>query len=247
MANLLDLPVDIISTIFANFERVPLDQPPEFGLSFQSQWAGLPAIQACRLTCRALNELVSGMLCPLFRGRLDKKTMERIERLSRKAVIAKGVRVVQLDFASRPNPIAMDLRRYYDFVTDKIDKDRSRCEYHTEFQVQSPAALQHRALLEASQKLWLIRESWRQVVEPDTKAYAVADASYQQLFKDCFAEYSLKQRDEEDITSDGSFVNTIASAISRLENLSCLGFVDSLNGLSIEPESIANDMNILSR
>lgn len=245
----LDLPSDITSQIFSHFERdVDIQQHGRIS----AQWDGLVTIQACRLTCRGLNELVSGMLCPLFRGRLDKTTMERIEKLSLNPLIADGIRVVELNLSFRPKPIASDIGVYCKFVTEKVDDFRGSCHYHTEFQHyedddESAEALEHRALLEAEGRLYLVRESWRQVVEPG-KAHRVPDAEYQQLLQDCFATYASKQREEEEIVNDGSFVRTVARAMARCKKAAQLSFGDVSDACPrTDAVKVANDKDLLAR
>ncbi|KAF2158598.1 hypothetical protein M409DRAFT_61492 [Zasmidium cellare ATCC 36951] len=248
MPRLLDLPPDITTQIFGYFERkvdIHSSGPA------QRQWDGLVTLQACRLTCRGLNELVSGMLCPVFRGSLDKTSMERIKGLSRNPLIAEGMRAVEINLAFRPVSIATSLATYCKSVTEKVDEFRRSCHYDTEFQEYededlSDAAVNHRALLAAEDRLFLIRESFWQCVEPG--ACRTADVSCQLLLRDCFARYALRQQDEEEIVNDGSFVNTIATAMARFKHSAYLTFVDEAD---IYPRSdavtVAYDNDLLAR
>ena len=175
MPRLLDLPPDITTQIFGYFEReVDIRNLPHV----LPHWDGLATLQACRLTCRGLNELLSGMLCPVFRGSLDKISMNRIEHLSRNPLIAEGMRAVEIILAFRPKTIASDLTLYCKHVTEKVDGFEGMCYYWTEFQHyededQSDDAVKHRGLLAAQERLNLIRESWRQCVE--SEAHRTAD------------------------------------------------------------------------
>lgn len=249
MVNLLELPTDISLQIFGLFQSPPILTENGIYNSYKPEWNGLATLQAARLTCHSLNQLVSGMICPIFRGRLDRKTMERIEHLARNPLLADGIRVVQLNLAFRPKTIASDLGRYRGFVLAKVESHQNTCAYNTEFQDfedddRSDAAIEHRALLAAYNKFDDIYQSWHQCVEP--KSQGATNVSYQQLLQDCFADYAARQQVEEAIISDGSFVNAIASAVSRFKNAILLSFVDGGSKSSNEPLDVATNMELLS-
>jgi hypothetical protein len=219
--NILDLPIEVTLQIFGAFASAPDFDDDGLQIMSQRRWEGLAAIQACRLTCRALNGIVSGMLCPIFYGSLSKQTMERIDRLSRNRLIVQGIRGFEISLAFRPKPIAEDVHRYLAFVTKKIDEYMRDCDWHTEFgdyedEDQSPEAVRYSAFLEAKDEFHLIRRSWAIATDPKTPIYGglETDTSYQQLFKSCFAEYSATQKEVEQIVNDGSFVKAIAEAVA---------------------------------
>lgn len=232
MVKFLDLPTDVLLQILGPFE---IDPPiRKSGLTkTRYTWEGRTTLQSCRLTCRALNNLASGMLCPAFSGGLNKKTMERIRHLCQNPLIAKGMRVVEINLSFHPKPIADDPLRYFTFVDGVIEK-YGICDYKTEFANfddwnQSEEAVQHRALMDAFGKYWLIRESWRLSSDPESQPRGGfrADASYQQLFQDCLTEYRRRQQEEEQIINDGSFVEAIAEAMSHLQHPGFLSLVGS--------------------
>lgn len=253
MLKFLDLPTDLTLQVFSLFKSPPVIQKNGLYNSHEPTWDGLATLQASRLTCRALNELVSGMICPFFHGGLNKKTMERIENLSRNPLIADGIRAVELDLSFRPKTNATDLERYCDFVTAKIDSFAGSCHYHTEIwdyedEDQSDDANKHRTWLAAGNKFWKIRDSWRNCVESRkmTSCTRDVDDSHQQLLKKCFAEYCSLQQAEEDIVGDGSFVSAVASATSRFKHPVFLSFVDNAGARSKDPVEVAWDETLLS-
>ena len=234
MVSFVDLPTDIILLILAYFESEPIIQDDSIYNTPQSEWDGLPTLQACRRTCRALNELASSMICPVFRGSLNKQTMIRIDHLSRNPLIAGGIRAVELSLGFRPTSVATNAHQYFKFAEEKLDKYMGYCDYHTEFEDyeeddQSEEAIGYRAHLAARDKFNSIEESWRQYLElgkPAGIPDVPADASYDRLFQDCFATYRRKQQEEEEIVNDGSFVSVVASAMSRFEHPRFLSFLD---------------------
>jgi hypothetical protein len=253
--NFLDLPIDITLQIIGEFRSVPVIEKDGLYNTFQREWKGLAAIQACRLTCRALNELVSCMLCPMFRGGLERKTMERIKNLSKNKLIAEGMRAVEINLAFRPRSIAKDVKEYFEFAAEKVYAHGRHCDWDTEFEEfedddESPEALEYRALLAAKDMFRLIERSWRQLANPKTRTPEdfQGNSLYQQIFKDCFQRYGMMQEEEDQIVADGTFVQAIAEAMAQSSRTVFLSFIDSpLSGTGFPKTlAVARDPTLLT-
>lgn len=109
----VDMPNEILTTIFAKLEHVPVPQT-QFDITPLDQSLPTPdlaIIKNIRLTCRAFCEVGSEFLTPVLKISFSRPSLQRLEEISSHPSISKGVRVVQFDIS----PYSDSLRGYNEF------------------------------------------------------------------------------------------------------------------------------------
>lgn len=259
---LLQLPEEILLLIFGFFAK-PASQLHEL-----TRWrypddqraSDLPSLQNVRLTCRPFNELVSPLLCSVVKVNLDSSSLSRTDNLSRNPLIAKGIRGLEVNLRYRPSSFAADLSQYHAHVAKIVSDARGRCEYQTEFQSyededESTDATKHRAYLEAEEIFWQYEKHWREHVEPAHQGMGMGvletDSTVQvdqQLLQDCFSSYADLHEDQKRLVTNGSFVRTLVTVISRLKGTPFIWFKDKdQHSYSPDVLELAKDRSILRR
>lgn len=252
MLGLLDLPSELLAQIFAPFEAAPIIDEDGHIRAWEPH-EGLPTISAARLACRALNELLSPMLCPLFHGRLDKHTTQRIEGLSRNTLITKGIRGFQLNLCFRPERFATDMDQFTYMLMSKVERLEDSCRYQREPQWMDPQHVDpadeiwYRQLWAAGRKFRTLYHSWQLFVEPDEdKVLSSEYCADQRLLRECFASYSAKYQEQNAILDDGSYVQCIGQAMAMCKQPITLTFEDNeMPLLDIDEYAIAEDDSYL--
>ena len=197
-------------------------------------------LQNARLACRRLNEVLSPLLCPVVTVNLESCSLHHADMLSRNALIAKGIRGLEINLRYRSSRLAADICQYHVHVVRKFVDDAYReCDWHTEFQSyededESPEATKHRAYQKAERVFELYSKHWREYVEQphadrlvDVQEDQSTVRANQRLLQEFFDSYAERHDDQLRIVSDGSFVRTLVEVISRLKNVPFIWFTDS--------------------
>lgn len=110
----VDLPNEILTSIFANFKDDPLPQT-QIGSSSFNDALSIPdvaSIRNIRLTCRAFCEVASEILLPAVDVSFTRRSLQSLEQISSHPTFSKSVRILRLH-ANPYNPsIANDRARF---------------------------------------------------------------------------------------------------------------------------------------
>lgn len=111
----VDLPNEILATIFAHFEDVPepkiqVDIAPHDAVPLPSP--DVASIKNIRLTCREFCDIGSRFLLPLVDISFTPSSIQRLENVSNHPTISKGVRVVQFYTGTYSSVLSNDHERF---------------------------------------------------------------------------------------------------------------------------------------
>lgn len=268
--SILDLPKEILLDIFGCFHsKFPTHDPSVYRKPQPTQAKNrLNFLGTNRLVCRAFNELISPLLCPVVSVSLSSESMDRLEGLSRNPLIAQGIRGIAISLLFRPHAIATDFRRYHAYAETFILRLESECDYYTEFEEYDQAdaseeAVDWRKYHVAWAKLSALRSAWRGMMDDESSSQygpqqtgiageddeagleASADGEGQTaaeacaILRICFERYALAHVNEDRIISDGSFIRSVVRARSRCGTCDFVWFnEDQLGRERFEKEAV---------
>lgn len=97
----VDMPNELLTKIFANFEDVPVPQIQIDSAPFDDSLTSpdLASIKSIRLTCRAFCEVASEILLPLVTVSFSRSSLRRLEEISNHPTISKGVRLIRFNIS----------------------------------------------------------------------------------------------------------------------------------------------------
>jgi len=227
--NILDFPDEILMNIFYYVSK---DIRPSFGaLSFRT--ANGPSymtryIQNVRLTCRRFCATSSHLLIDYVGLTLEPKSLARLVKISQHPTISKGVR-----------GFCVDLSTYYSELADKLQNfaviwSRELYESVEAARVCRPGeemlqtyAIEDTGLTRAEYFAMLdrchaISEEWDKIASgPVPEANPCSEA-----LQVCWETYEQRYRDQQQVISSGSFIQTVTGALAQLPSLRHLEFKD---------------------
>ena len=236
--SILGLPEDILREIFDHLsnEFVYNDKGEivyYYRLSKEDE--DFKTLQNARLVCRRFCEVTSPLLVPALCAYISSESLSRIDKLTRNPQIAAGVRLVQVVLEYRPRELAQNLSLYKNLRYQQVEEVRNRCEYHTDF-ITDIEELPNdtRKMLDAIAIYKEIMAAWDDACSDpeDTEGFGHESdegRKFKQLLYQCHEEYRRKHDDQYRLLTDGSFVRTLAAAVSRMTSLRSLAFFDHLD------------------
>lgn len=243
---LLDLPIDILRDIFDYFPGTDETGPTTgvwsvWGFDDYLNEEGtdhLQTIQSARLVCRLFQELASPLLCPVLRVRLGQASLDHVDGLSKNPAIAAGVRGIQIVLDYYLAELATDLSRFKDRRKEDLNRIHRMSDYYEELWLLGGDEEDDETVCPRS------IESYRKAIAlcnhiprawDDAANLAVGDSNdtdsvkytYQKILHQSHKEYQRKHEEQLQLIKDGSFVDTLASSISRMANCTALKFIDT--------------------
>ena len=217
--HILHLPTDILLSIFdhlhncENVQRHIRDDDK------------IKTIQSARVVCSLFNRLASPFLCPRLTVQLDQTSLERADMISRTPLIAAGVRTIYVVLHYCPKELAEDLSRYKLQREEDLNSLSSTCAYDS-----VGCADDDRRFQKAIEDYSAITSAWDEYIrQPDVASTDEDTLRYQEILRQCHEEYRQKHEEQFRLIMDGSFVKTLASAISRMRHCTTLYFVDEVD------------------
>ncbi|KFY35238.1 hypothetical protein V494_06091 [Pseudogymnoascus sp. VKM F-4513 (FW-928)] len=244
--HILHLPMDVLSGIFdclRNDRNVtsPCD-------------LDVKTIQSARLVCSLFNYLASPLLCPVVTVNLDQASLDRAGEISRTPLIAAGVREIDVELNYRPKELADDFVRYKNQRQKDLDGWIRSCEYYAdtwhyggydendETVCKQPLRVYNKAM----KTYWGMKSAWDNcILSPDVGAMDDDTFRYRQVLWKGHEEYRRKHEEQFKLIADGSFVETLASVISRMGSCTSLRFGDEASSRS-GPSPYRNDPTLMS-
>ncbi|OBT52009.1 hypothetical protein VE04_08604 [Pseudogymnoascus sp. 24MN13] len=225
--NILHLPLDILYIIFAhlNEERLYIKY------CVAREDTGIKTIQNARLVCGLFNRLASPLLCPVLMVELNQTSLNLVDEISRSPLIASGVRTIHVGLLYRPKGVAESLQFFKNWRGGDIDALLIQC---------GNRAFESRGDLYDEEKVTLytkavadfgaIISAWdKYSVSPADGAPIDAESlRHQEILLQGYEEYLQKQEEQYRLITDGSFVNTLASAMARMGHCAYVHFHDRI-------------------
>ena len=235
--NVLDLPMDVLYNIFDHFQD---------DHTWRVDWAfGRPSadqrqtIQSARLVCRLFHQFASPLLCPILQVRLDQESLDLVNEISRSPLMATGVRGIQVRLDYRPRELATDLSRFKDQREKELQKIYGWCDYQAEgwylrgydSDDDTICAQPLREYRKAMHYYECLRFAWNDCLSPaDGNAKDADSLAHQQVLRQCHEEYRRKHEEQLQLITDGSFVASLASSISKMASCTSLHFANDMDG-----------------
>jgi hypothetical protein len=120
----VDLPQEILSMIFANFEDVPTPpiQDPVGSTSFEEDLPkpDVASIKSIRLTCRAFCEAGSRFLLPVVDVSFTRACVQRLEEISNHPSISRGVQIIRIHTDAYNHSLANSLNQFCCQISQKL-------------------------------------------------------------------------------------------------------------------------------
>ncbi|KAL5434507.1 hypothetical protein PMIN06_011359 [Paraphaeosphaeria minitans] len=180
---ILDLPKEILLEIFGHFvEKFPTHDPSQYYKPRDSEASDrLTLLGNNRLVCRAVDNIISPLLCPVVGVWLCSRPIERLEGLFRNPLIAQGVRGIAISLLFRPRAIATDFKRYHMHANSILLDLERECDWNTEFQYydqddMSDDAITWREYHDAWSKIGQMQSAWRELIEGSTEKTRLKNA-----------------------------------------------------------------------
>jgi hypothetical protein len=256
--DILHLPMDILYSIFDHFH-----DDTNIPFRIHRKDIEINTIQNARLVCSLFNRLASPLLCPVLTVQLDQTSLDLVDEISRNPLIASGVRGIDVVLHYRPKELAEDLLRFKSQREKDLYKLRDFCHYKAEtwwlgghdkddetvckqpLKVYEKAMGDYRAIIAA----------WVDCFGPPPDEIAIdADTlRYQEILQQGHEEYRQKHEEQLRLITDGTFVDTLASAIFRMGHCTFLHFEDEigfrsyLDPYSYEPTLVSTNPEELPR
>lgn len=242
----LDLPADILYNIFDYFQDNR--RYSKEGRYDNSGAEHRQTIQNTRLVCRLFHHLISSHLCPILQVRLDQASLDLLSDISHNPLVASGVREVQVVLDYRPRELAHDLLRFKNLRKRELDRVCRSCGFLGETWdggddegdddtvcLMPPLSEYKKAMLYYQS----ICSAWDDYFSSaDGNDKDAVSLQYQRILHQGHADYRLKHEEQHRIITDGSFITTLASSISRMASFRSLHFITKI-GHYIEPHILA--------
>ncbi|KFY42874.1 hypothetical protein V495_04308 [Pseudogymnoascus sp. VKM F-4514 (FW-929)] len=237
----LDLPADILYNIFDYFQDNR--RYSKEGRYDNEGAENRQIIQNTRLVCHRFHKLVSSRLCPILQVRLDQASLDLITDISKTPLVASGVRDVQVVLDYRPRELAQDLVRFKNLRKSELDRVCKSCAFLGETwdtgdddgdndTVCLTPPSEYKKAMHYYQS---ICSAWDDYFSSADRNYKDAvSLQYQRILHQGHADYRLKHEEQHRIITDGSFITTLASSISRMSSFRSLHFITKI-GHYIEP------------
>jgi hypothetical protein len=204
-------------------------------------------IQSARLVCSLFNRLASPLLCPVVTVQLDRASLDRADEISRTPFIAEGVRSIDVVLHYRPKELADDMRRYKKQRRKDLRTFIHGCDYFAEtwslgeYDEDDETICKHplRVYNKAIEHLCAASSAWKDYFnQSDVAAIDESTLRYREILRRGHEEYRRKHEEQYWLIMNGSFVGTLASAISRMRRCGSLDFVDEISEtIYLEPSS----------
>lgn len=261
---LLDLPFDILHSIFAHFQTTKRDNNGRIGLErnrrVHMQKDDLicrQTIQSLRLVCRSFCHVASELLCPVLRVSLDRESLRIAELISQSPSISRGVRSVHVYLDYCPGELAANLGAFTDYRQKCLKEMSRRCDYMAEtwflggYDEDDETVCDHplrvyNAAMDNCSRMCL---SWNAYIDPNIQDEGDEEMKeYQRILQCGFDGFRQRHLDQQQLILDGGFVNTLAACISRMSNAHSLALYDDLTGsfYDQDPTLLLNDKEMLS-
>ncbi|KFY61422.1 hypothetical protein V496_05010 [Pseudogymnoascus sp. VKM F-4515 (FW-2607)] len=242
--HILHLPADILLGIFdhlhncENFQRHIRDDDE------------IKTIQSARLVCSLFNRLASPFLLPSLTVQLDQTSLERADMISRTPLIAAGVRTIYAVLHYCPKELADDLSRYKLQREEDLNSLSGSCAWQSAGSRRGGE--EYIILQKAIDDYYAITSAWTEYIrQPDVASTDEDTLRYQEILRQGYEAFRQKHEEQVRLIMDGSFVATLASAISRMRRCTSLYFVDEvhfldyLNRLADDPSRMSTHPNEL--
>ncbi|KFY70256.1 hypothetical protein V499_09318, partial [Pseudogymnoascus sp. VKM F-103] len=225
--NILHLPLDILYIIFAhlNEERLYIKY------CVAREDTDIKTIQNARLVCSLFNRLASPLLCPVVTVELNQTSLNLVDEISRSPLIASGVRIIHVGLLYRPKGVAESLQFFKNWRGGDIDALLIQCgnrafESRGDLYDEDKVTLYTKAVADCG----AIISAWdKYSVSPADGAPIDAESlGYQEILLQGYEEYLQKQEEQYRLITDGSFVNTLASAMARMGHCAYVHFHDRI-------------------
>ncbi len=242
--NILDLPLDILYTIFEHFRFVGVTAE---GRQERKTWSRLredtvdrvQAIQNARLACRTFCEIASPLLIPTIVVHLDKASLARAEKISRAPQLAAGVHGIELRLEYRPRELATDLTMFTRLRSKELSALHRRCARVSERLYQNghrqavddpECPLRRREVLTAMTNFSKFFDALYEYFEPVEEASRDQEVlDYHRMLLEAHHEYRQKHEEQLRLVMDGSFVQSLASSMARMLRLEFLEIMDQMD------------------
>jgi hypothetical protein len=261
--HILNLPGDILYKIFTHFqcdkihrglfdESIYDDNPQTVKIKLQT-------IKTARLVCRLFNLFASPLLCPTLRVRLDHASLDFVDKVSESPHIANGVYNIEIVVDYCPRELATDLLRFGKFrVGELVNRIRGCCAYTMwEIEVNGEGHEdnpdypheEYQQTIEYCEKL---RSAWLKYVKTADKGSIDAiSLEFLHLLVQGHQEYIQKHEEQFQLITNGSFIERLISAMSRMAHCSSIHFIDDVDCYSmpenVSPLAFRDDARELSR
>ncbi|KFZ09425.1 hypothetical protein V502_08759 [Pseudogymnoascus sp. VKM F-4520 (FW-2644)] len=218
--------MDILFSIFDNLH----DDEVEF-----------KTLQSARLVCSIFNRLASPLLCPILEVQLDQTSLDLADKISRSPLIAAGVRSIHVVLHYRPRELAEDPIRYKNQRKKDIGEMIRSCDYFAEtwflggYDDDDETVCEQplRVYNKAMDDYWAMTSAWDGCfLQPDVAAMDEDTLRYREILRRGYEEYRRKHEEQFRLVMDRTFVETLASAISRMGNCTSLRIVVETSGVS---------------
>ncbi|SPO04392.1 uncharacterized protein DNG_07077 [Cephalotrichum gorgonifer] len=201
-----DLPTDILREIFDYFKDARMARPGRVDWTWSKSYDDLTkkrqAVLSSRLVCRRLRDMASPLLLPTVRVKLERESLSRFEEISRIPEVAASVRGIEIVLSCRSGELATDLGR---FITHRKEDIRIVRDVEPHFAE--------------------IEQAWDDYLKDPT--VDTVGNKYQTLLRESFSEYKRRHDEQMELVESGTFVDTIASAVSRMPLFGSLLFDDA--------------------
>ncbi|OBT68293.1 hypothetical protein VE03_02238 [Pseudogymnoascus sp. 23342-1-I1] len=253
--HILNLPDDILYEIFNHFKCDKIHRGL-FDSSIYDDGAKRLTVQDARLVCRLFNKLASPLLCPTLRVRLDHASLDLVAKVSESPLIAEGVCNIEIVVGYRPRELATDLLRFakhramdlrfhigdgYRCVMEEIEFNGGDDETISDYPYEV-----YQQITDYGEN---IRSAWIEYTRAADKG--AISPEYLHLLLQGHQEYIQKHEEQFQLITDGSFVERLASAMSRMAHCASLHFVDDVDCYStlddVSPLVFRDDAREFSR
>jgi hypothetical protein len=196
--------------------------------------------------CRLFNLFASPLLCPTLRVRLDHASLDFVDKVSESPHIADGVYNIEIVVDYCPRELATDLLRFGKFrVGELVQRIRECCAYTMwEIEVNGEGHEEnpdypHEDYQQTIEYCGKMRSAWLEYVKTaDKGAMDAINLEFLHLFVQGHQEYIQRHEEQFQLITDGSFVERLASAMSRMAHCSSIHFVDDVDCYSM-PENVS--------
>lgn len=220
--HILHLPTDILLSIF---DHLHYTEDYQCHIRDDDEFK---TIQSARLVCSLFNRLLSPFLCSHLTVQLDQASLECADMISRAPLIAAGVRTVYVVLHYCPKELAEDLSRYKLLRENNLDYLRNSCAGDPNNRRRDGAG--DRIFQKSIDDYSAITSAWTEYIrQPDVASTDEDTLRYQEILRQGYEEFRQKHEEQSRLIMDGSFVETLASAISRMGQFTSLYLVDEVD------------------
>lgn len=256
--HILNLPEDILYEIFNHFHCDKIHRGL-FDATIHNDWTKLQTVKAARLVCHTFNRLASPLLCPTLRVRLDHVSLDFVAKVAENPLTAKGVHNIEVVVDYYPRELATDLLRFGQRRrNDLIHRVRECCRYEmieieaNDMDHETVSDYPYKDYQQTMEYCQNIIAAWNKYTRLADKGDMDATSlGFILLFRQGHQEYIQKHEEQFQLITDGSFVDRLTSAMSRMRHCVSLQFVDDIDCYSMlenaSPLTFRDDARQLSR